>query len=390
MAKRTHPSRKRKGAELSEEMRWPQNRRKVLLALNREAMGYYHRMLMRSSRALEYLGTRGFEGVDRVATRYQIGYAPTRDEGVGFVPYILKRGVFGVSGQEELERALVASGLAKRLKNGRLVDFFYGRMTFPVAERGSLDLLTDPNAAIVGFGGRYVPRPDKEKGDSQPPKWLNTPETTVFTKRSLLYGYSWGAAEIAAERKVVLLEGYLDVIQAREAGFEYVAASLGTSLTKQHIKLFPSSTKRKTLRVYISTDDDEAGRRSAWRSSRLLFLHRPDAEVRIARPIDGLDPDDLILKHGPEGFQSVLDQAVTPLVRHLLDVKEAGIAARLKGVTDALRDAPGLLGSSLKDRRDDIAFLHQWLKEQYKIHIPVNKLAAILEERAERGETTDE
>lgn len=371
-------------------MRWPKNRQKVLLALNREAMIYYHKMLLKSSQALEYLATRGFEKIGELATRYQIGYAPTRDEGLGFVPYILKRGVYGVNDREELERALVAAGLAKRLPNGRLVDFFYGRMTFPVAKKGSLDLLTDPDAVIVGFGGRYVPRPEKDEEDAQPPKWLNTPETTVFTKRSILYGYSWGAAEISVQRKIILLEGYLDVIRVREAGFTYVAASLGTSLTEEHIRLFPGSTNRRRLRVYISTDDDDAGWKSAWRSSRLIFACRPDAEVRIARPIDGLDPDELILKYGPDAFQSVLDRAVTPLARHLMDVRESTASLRLKSVTDVLRDAPRLLSPSVEDHQRDIEFLQQWLREQCKVHIPINKLISIVEERVERNTVTDE
>lgn len=362
-------------------------KRDLIVALNEAAMRYWHRRLLRTPHALEYLASRGFADPEALAIKYQIGYAPTREDGGrGFVLDLMRRGRFpGIEDRDQLERVLLAAGLAKRVgKSGRLVDFFYGRLVFPIVDRGTLADLRTMGAQVVGFGGRWVPRSDPapaEKGDSErrsPPKWLNTPETPIFKKKSILYGFSWGYEAIKASRQVILLEGYLDVIQAHEAGFHEAVATLGTSLTSEHIAKLPPSTQRKRLSVLICTDDDPAGHRSAYRSAALIFKERPDAAVRIARPPQGLDPDDLIRLHGPEAFRRILDAAMSPVARYLADSPPGRSAAGLAGLIEDGRALRGRLSPDPTERIEDLKAVHRWLREHHGVVVPVHTLDVIL------------
>lgn len=371
---------------MSGEREWNPNRRGDLIALNRAAAAHWERTLRRTPHAFEYLESRGFSDPEAIAKRYRIGYAPTRDDSTpGFVHEVLRRGFGPIPDRAELERALIAAGLATRHEeSGRLRDFMYGRLIFPIADRGTLADFCSDEAHIVGFGGRYVPRAGVQDDGDGPPKWLNTRETMVFAKRSVLYGDSWAQEALKATREAILLEGYIDVIQVREAGFPTAMATLGTALTESHIKRLPVSTRSKTLTVYISTDDDAPGRKSAMRSAELIFSERPDARVRIARPVDGLDPDDLILQHGPAAFQRVLDQAMTPVARHLADVgAEFNENLRtLRSLVAIVQDVRGRLSPEFEDRRRDIQAILDWLEHHYGTMIPVNTLRRVLEEDA--------
>lgn len=365
------------------ERAWNPARIRVLYDLNRAAMRYWRAVLDKTPHAMDYLAARGFAEPEAVADRYGIGYAPTRtDSRPGFVHEVLRRGFEGTEKGEDLERALVAAGLATRpATGGGLRDFMYGRLVFPIAARGTLAELTGPEAVVVGFGGRRVPSGESGEDGDGPPKWLNTREGAAFTKRQILYGLSWAHDALLASRDLVLLEGYLDVIQVREAGFATAVATLGTALTDEHVSRLPTSTRTKTLTVYLSTDDDDAGRASAVRSAELLFRTRPDARVRIAHPTGGLDPDDLIRTHGAAAFQAVLDQALTPARQHLSDLgrRPSDGVATLRSLVEIVQDVRGLLSPSAEDRREDLDALQQWLEQHYGALIPVHTLRRVLE-----------
>lgn len=165
-------------------------------------------------------------------------------------------------------------------------DYFRNRLIFPILnQRGE----------TVAFGGRIL-----EKGE---PKYLNTPETILFSKSHTLYGLNFAGPAIRKAGRAVLLEGYMDVIGCHQAGIEYTVAPLGTSLTPDHARLL----KRYTDNVIVLFDPDTAGIKAALRGA--LILIEQGLFVKVASLSDGLDPDEYIAKYGKEKFEEVLDHA---------------------------------------------------------------------------------
>lgn len=180
---------------------------------------------------------------------------------------------------------LTDGGLCKRTDYG-LRDYFRGRLMFPIInQRGD----------TVGFGGRIL-------GEGEP-KYLNSPETILFTKSRVLYGLNFAGPAIRKAGRAVLLEGYMDVIGCHQAGVEYAVAPLGTSLTEEHARLL----KRYTNNVIVLFDPDSAGIKAALRGG--LILISEGLFVKVASLPEGLDPDEFIIKYGKEKFEAVLDNA---------------------------------------------------------------------------------
>lgn len=165
-------------------------------------------------------------------------------------------------------------------------DYFRGRLMFPIInQRGE----------TVGFGGRIL-------GEGEP-KYLNSPETVLFSKSHVLYGLNFAGPAIRKAGRAVLLEGYMDVIACHQAGFENTVAPLGTSLTPEHARLL----KRYADNVIVLFDPDAAGIKAALRGA--LILIEQGLFVSVASLSDGLDPDEYIAKYGKEQFENVLDNA---------------------------------------------------------------------------------
>lgn len=172
-------------------------------------------------------------------------------------------------------------------------DAFRNRLMFPIInQRGD----------TVGFGGRIL-------GEGEP-KYLNSPETILFTKSHVLYGLNFAGPEIRKAGRAVLLEGYMDVIGCHQAGVSYTVAPLGTSLTEEHARLL----KRYTENVIVLFDPDEAGIKAALRGA--LVLIGKGLFVKVASLPDGLDPDEYIAKYGKEAFEKILDQAQDLIAFH--------------------------------------------------------------------------
>lgn len=172
-------------------------------------------------------------------------------------------------------------------------DSFRNRLMFPIInQRGD----------TVGFGGRIL-------GEGEP-KYLNSPETILFTKSHVLYGLNFAGPEIRKAGRAVLLEGYMDVIGCHQAGVSYTVAPLGTSLTEDHARLL----KRYTENVIVLFDPDEAGIKAALRGA--LVLIGRGLFVKVASLPDGLDPDEYIAKYGKEAFEKILDQAQDLIAFH--------------------------------------------------------------------------
>ncbi len=249
-----------------------------------QAAKFYRAKLKESERAIAYLKGRGLSGP--VAARFGIGYAPDDWQPLA--------GAFPDYQSKVLETAgMVIAGDA-----GKRYDRFRDRIMFPIH---------DSSGRVIGFGGRVL-----DKGE---PKYLNSPETPVFSKGRELYGLFQARPAIRAAGKVVVVEGYMDVVALAQHGVEFAVATLGTATTPTHAqKLF-----RVTETVIFCFDGDEAGRRAAWRAlENTLSVLADGKDARFLFLPDGEDPDDFIRKRGKDAFEGLLDQA-TPLSDFLVN-----------------------------------------------------------------------
>ena len=172
-------------------------------------------------------------------------------------------------------------------------DYYRNRLMFPIInQRGD----------TVGFGGRIL-------GEGEP-KYLNSPETVLFSKSRILYGLNFAGPAIRKAGRAVLLEGYMDVIGCHQAGVAYAVAPLGTSLTEDHARLL----KRYTDNAIVLFDPDAAGIKAALRGA--LILIEQGMFVKVASLSEGLDPDEFIAKYGKEQFENILSQAQDLIAFH--------------------------------------------------------------------------
>jgi len=248
-----------------------------------QAAKFYRGALKDTPRAIDYLKQRGLTGP--ICARFGIGYAPE-----GWQP--LER-TFPDYGDKALETA----GLVIVGDGGKRYDRFRDRIMFPIHDAGG---------HVVGFGGRVL--------DQGEPKYLNSPETPLFSKGRELYGLFQSRAAIRTAGKVVVVEGYMDVVALAQHGVEYAVATLGTSTTPVHAqKLF-----RITDTVVFCFDGDEAGRRAAWRAlENTLPVLADGKQARFLFLPDGEDPDDAVRRRGKAAFEAMVESAV-PLSDFLL------------------------------------------------------------------------
>ena len=270
------------------------------------------------ARARGYLATRGVSPTQQ--QRFRIGFAP--DSRNGLKEHLAAN---GVSSEEMRATGLVA----EREGDPLTYDRFRNRVMFPIM---------DFRGRVIAFGGRAM-------SADVPAKYLNSPETELFHKRSVLYN-GQGARRAAHDgAKLVVVEGYLDVIAAVAAGFEGTVAPLGTALTEDHLQLM----WRMTDIPILCFDGDSAGQRAAERAAGLVLPElQPGKSVQIAHLPEGQDPDDLIKDAGREAFARVLDSAM-PLSEtvfaletrgHVLETPEARAAleGRLRERANVIRD----------------------------------------------------
>ncbi len=220
---------------------------------------------------------------------------PTWSEfGFGFAPDGWRE-LIGALGRRHPVQALVDAGLALvPERGGNPYDRFRNRITFPIrAADGSL----------IAFGGRAL-------GDTEP-KYLNSPEGPLFSKRSVLFMLDRARRAAADEGGVLVVEGYFDCLSLHRAGIVNVVATLGTSLTPEHARLL----RRLTSRVVLAYDADPAGRRAAGAGARVLLEAGLEAAVLVLP--EGKDPDDIVREEGPDRFRELMARPV-PLLDFLL------------------------------------------------------------------------
>jgi DNA primase len=254
-----------------------------LFELLLRAAKYYRAALKDAPNAIEYLRARGLTGA--IAARFGIGYA--RDEWQPLAHTFT----------DYQDKALETAGLVIASEGGKRYDRFRSRIMFPIH---------DASGRVIGFGGRVL--------DDGEPKYLNSPETLVFAKGRELYGLFQARPAIRSAGKVLVVEGYMDVVALAQHGIEYAVATLGTATTPTHVqKLF-----RVTDSVIFCFDGDDAGRRAAWRAlEHALPLLADGKQARFLFLPDGEDPDDAVRRRGKAALEALID-AATPLSDFLL------------------------------------------------------------------------
>jgi len=289
------------------------------------------------SRARAYLATRGFDA--HTLQRFGFGYAP---EGRQALKAALERFP---------EDKLIEAGLRIAVEEKDPYDRFRGRLMLPIE---------DARGRVIAFGGRIL---DATKKDA--PKYLNSPDTPLFDKGRTLYNLHRASPASRQTGRLIVVEGYMDVIALAAAGFGECVAPLGTALTERQIEML----WRLVETPILCFDGDAAGQRAAMRAiARALPLLRPAHSLRIVRLPTGLDPDDLIKRDGPQAMAKVLDQAqglldtLWEFERDALPLNspedKAGLKARLLVHVETIadQDIKGLYRRELMDRFSDFAF----------------------------------
>lgn len=255
------------------------HQRQTLYQLMDGLNSFYQQSLKHSAAepARQYLNKRGLS--DEVIARFAIGYAPPGWDNV------LKR--FG--GNSEDRKSLIDAGMLVTNDQGRSYDRFRERVMFPIR---------DKRGRVIGFGGRVL-------GDALP-KYLNSPETDIFHKGRQLYGLYEAQQDNAEPPRLLVVEGYMDVVALAQYDINYAVASLGTSTTADHIQLL----FRVTNNVICCYDGDRAGRDAAWRALETALPYMTDGrQLRFMFLPDGEDPDTLVRKEGKAAFEARMEQA---------------------------------------------------------------------------------
>ena len=247
------------------------------------AMRYYREQLKLSQRAIDYLKQRGLSG--EIAAKYGIGYAPDgwQNLAAAFPDY-----------QDDM---LVETGLVITGDEEKRYDRFRDRIMFPIV---------NVRSQVLGFGGRVL-----DKGE---PKYLNSPETPLFEKGRELYGLYQAQKAIRAGQRVLVVEGYMDVVALAQHGVEYAVATLGTATTPYHVQ----KLLRLTEHILFCFDGDRAGRGAAWRALENALPYLQDGKrISFLFLPDGHDPDSFIREFGRDAFEQRIQEAM-PLSSYLL------------------------------------------------------------------------
>ena len=294
--------------ELTREERKRMRARANLHEVLRLAADWFHAGLIARPTgrpALDYLRGRGMD--NETIERWRLGFAPQSWDGL-----LSHLHHHGVSADQAIRAGLARPG---RNRQGSAYDLFRGRIIIPIEDR---------RGRIVAFGGRILPA----LGDGDTPKYVNSPETPVYRKSSVLFGLSRARNSIQRKSRALIVEGYFDVISLHQAGFGEAIATCGTALTGEHLKALRPLTRA----VVALFDADEAGQRAAERSLPLFV----DAgiEARRLEIGDAKDPDEFVQEAGAEALDAALDRS-----EPLLDLVLRRAIARFGSTPGARRDS---------------------------------------------------
>ena len=276
------------------------DRDELLIAINKEAASFFRDCLLSNQGivARQYLKNRGVNDVTQET--FNIGFSPKERDSLKI--HLLKIGF-----DEEL---ILLAGIIRKWEDGNTSDFFRQRLIFPIH---------NPKSQIIGFGGRSL--------TNNPPKYINTPATPIFDKRSNLYALNFSQDTIRSQNSVTIVEGYMDALTAHQFGFRNVVASMGTALTEQQVLKIRSMTND----IILALDPDNAGQEatlrsleSSWKiigdqraSPSSLFQQRHSLKLKIAVLANGMDPDELI-RNNPVDWETTVEQA-KPYIAFIID-----------------------------------------------------------------------
>ncbi|SEO79485.1 DNA primase [Nitrosovibrio sp. Nv6] len=294
-------------------VRGTENSSRDLLEVTSVAAQFYREQLRYSKNAIAYLKQRGLTG--QTAARFGIGYAPSGWQNL--------EAAFSDYAAKAKKKLLVESGLVIENDDGKCYDRFRDRIMFPIINL---------KGRIVGFGGRIL-----EQGE---PKYLNSPETPLFQKGRELYNLFAARRAIREAGKVIVVEGYMDVVALFQHGIENAVAALGTATTPYHIQ----KLLRQTDSVVFCFDGDNAGRKAAWRALEDSLAQLGDGKtISFLFLPEGEDPDSYIRKFGKEGFEGLLKQTL-PLSVFLFRELSARVDLKTsEGRAKLVQDAKPLL-----------------------------------------------
>ena len=247
------------------------------------ANAFYRSLLYKTPAAVEYLYSRGI--TDELIDKFELGFAPESAQTIRLLQ----------NDQIEPKEALEV-GIVKQNENGIYASFI-NRITFPIYTHAG---------RLVGFGGRTI--------SGNPAKYVNSPQSAVFDKSTLFYGYHLAKREIFTKNQIIITEGYMDVIMLHKAGFNNVVAVLGTALTTKHLPLL----KRGEISVILCFDGDDAGINAATKSALLLAQNEIDGSVVIIE--GGADPADMVVAGKIEYLRQIFESGTEIgefYIRHL-------------------------------------------------------------------------
>ena len=279
--------------------------------INRLAARFFYKALREHNNpGYTYMRRRGIS--DETLNTFGIGYAD--EEWTSLTDHLVEQGYD--------PKKLVDVGLSSE-KDGRFYDKFRGRVIFPIINTGG---------KVIGFGGRII-------GEGEP-KYLNSRESAAFQKKNNLYGLNVTKDYVKKEGRIILVEGYMDVISLYQAGIRNVSASLGTALTENQARLI----KRYTSEVILSYDADAAGQKAALRG--LDILYGEDIRAKVLVVTDGKDPDEFIKARGRDAYLALADEALPYGDFKLKKAEEPydlnDSQDKLKFIRDALRILGGM------------------------------------------------
>ncbi len=263
---------------------------KDLYSATQEAADFFRQQLRShadSAKAVNYLKARGLTG--QIASEFGIGFAPPGWDNL----------IKAIGGSAQRQSQLATTGMTIEKEPGRYYDRFRNRIMFPIRDR---------RGRIIAFGGRVIDNNDT-------PKYLNSPESPLFHKGKELYGLYEVRQALRQIDRLLVVEGYMDVVALAQHGIRYAVATLGTALTTDHIKPLFHTTQE----VIFCFDGDRAGRDAAWKALDIMLPElKGGRTARFMFLADGEDPDTLVREIGPESFEQQIDKAC-PLSHFLVD-----------------------------------------------------------------------
>ncbi len=269
---------------------------------------------------------------EEIVQKFRLGFAPNRWDGL--LTYLQQK---GFTSEELLESGLIS----KKNNRNTYYDRFRNRLIFPIC---------DVLGKVIAFGGRVL--------DDEIPKYLNSPEISIFSKGNHLYGLNIAKEAIRHQKRAVLVEGYMDVLSGFQCGITNIIASMGTALTDRQAALL----KRYAQEVIVAYDADGAGMKAAQRG--IEIFQNAGLQLKIAILPKGMDPDDLCRQYGIKGFENVLKRAYLPTTYQIKQILGQFKSDTIEGKMHIMHEVLPIL-SNIKDHV---------LKEEY-----VNKLARRLE-----------